>query len=64
MSSEQWRKSSHSTTDCMEARQLSDGVIECRNSWEPDGPRLQFSYREWRAFVLGVREGQFDFTED
>ncbi|QKW18814.1 DUF397 domain-containing protein [Kitasatospora sp. NA04385] len=37
-----------------------DGYIAMRNGAEPDGPSLIFTPAEWRAFVLGARDGEFD----
>ncbi|MFD5564789.1 MULTISPECIES: DUF397 domain-containing protein [Kitasatospora] len=37
-----------------------DGYIAMRNGAEPDGPALIFTPAEWRAFVLGARDGEFD----
>lgn len=34
--------------------------IAMRNSADPDGPVLIFTPAEWEAFVLGVRDGEFD----
>jgi hypothetical protein len=30
---------------------------------KPDGDRLYFTEAEWEAFVLGVRDGEFDLDE-
>jgi Domain of unknown function (DUF397) len=30
----------------------------------PDGDKLYFSEAEWDAFVLGVKDGEFDLDED
>ncbi len=35
-----------------------------RNSGDPDGPKLYFTEAEWDAFVLGVKDGEFDLDED
>jgi hypothetical protein len=35
-----------------------------RNSADPDGPQLYFTEAEWDAFVLGVKDGEFDIDED
>jgi hypothetical protein len=35
-------------------------VFAVRDSKEPTGPILTFAAREWRAFVDGVRAGEFD----
>jgi hypothetical protein len=55
-----WRKSSLSmNSDCVEVR-LNAGVISIRHSDAPDGPQLVFSRAQWKAFVEGVRLGEFD----
>jgi hypothetical protein len=30
---------------------------------EPDGTKLYFTEAEWEAFVLGVKDGEFDLDE-
>ncbi|MFI9275447.1 DUF397 domain-containing protein [Kitasatospora sp. NPDC052896] len=39
-----------------------DGYIAMRDGRFPDGPVLVFTPGEWRAFVLGARDGEFDLT--
>ena len=34
-----------------------------RNSADPEGPSLYFTEAEWEAFVLGVKDGEFDLDE-
>ena len=34
------------------------------NSADPDGPKLYFTEAEWDAFVLGVKDGEFDLDEE
>jgi Domain of unknown function (DUF397) len=56
-----WRKSSYSGNDgggCVEVAQLP-AVVALRDSKDPDGSRLTFSSEEWRAFVAGVKAGEF-----
>lgn len=38
----------------------SDGVIQVRDTKNPDGATLAFSAQEWAAFVAGVKAGEFD----
>ncbi len=38
------------------------GHIAMRDGRDPDGPALIFTPAEWRAFVLGARDGEFDLT--
>jgi uncharacterized protein DUF397 len=56
-----WRKSEASTSsgDCVEVAFTDESVL-VRNSQEPRGPQLSFSYSEWTAFLTGVRHGEFD----
>jgi hypothetical protein len=55
-----WRKSSHSSNNgCIEVARSGD-QIAVRDSKDPSGPVLVFTTHEWRAFVNGVRDGEFD----
>lgn len=31
---------------------------------DPDGSKLYFTQAEWDAFILGVKDGEFDSSED
>jgi hypothetical protein len=57
-----WVKSTHSgdKTQCVEVAALPDGGRAVRDSKNPNGPVLLFTGMEWRAFVAGVRDGEFD----
>jgi Domain of unknown function (DUF397) len=57
-----WFKSSFSFSNgnCIEVAALPDGGIGVRDSKDPDGPSLTFTPDEWRAFLGGVRNGEFD----
>lgn len=55
-----WRKSTASLSgDCVEVA-LNSEQIAVRDSKNPDGPTLVFSPSEWRAFVQGAKQGEFD----
>ena len=55
-----WRKSSHSGANgCVEVARSGD-QIAVRDSKDPSGPVLLFTAHEWRAFVAGVRDAEFD----
>jgi hypothetical protein len=41
-------------------KELSERVIVMRDAKNPDGPTLYFTEAEWDAFVLGVKDGEFD----
>ena len=56
----EWVKSTWSGVDaCVEARRNAD-FVEVRHSNYAQGSVLQFTAREWDAFLKGVREGEFD----
>jgi hypothetical protein len=57
---EAWRRSRYCDTGtCLEARPL-DGDVEVRDSKNPDGPTLVFTPAEWKAFIRGAKDGDFD----
>ena len=35
-------------------------MVAVRNSRMQDGPHLTFTSAEWEAFLLGVKDGEFD----
>jgi hypothetical protein len=58
-----WQKSrrSNPSGNCVELAVLPDGTgIAVRNSRHPEGPALVYTKEEIRAFILGVRDGDFD----
>ena len=57
-----WVKSSlsFSNSNCVEVADLSAGQIGVRHSKHTDGPVLEFTPDEWKAFLGGVRNGEFD----
>jgi len=44
---------------CVEAGKME--VVAVRDSKNPDGPVLIFDMTEWRDFIWGAKNGQFDF---
>lgn len=56
-----WRKSTLSGAgNCVEIA-FTDGQAVCvRDSKDPSGPVLEFTPSAWRAFVAGIRHGEFD----
>lgn len=62
-----WQKSrrSNPSGNCVELAELADGTgIAVRNSRDPDGPALVYTRSEIEAFILGVRDGDFDHLVD
>jgi hypothetical protein len=56
-----WRKSTQSngSGDCVEVAECPD-AIHVRDSKNPTGASLVFTVAEWRAFVVGAKDGEFD----
>lgn len=60
----EWTRSSkcgtdHVTEQCVEVLRLAEKVA-VRDSKDPNGGVLVFSWTEWETFLAGVREGEFD----
>ena len=57
-----WVKSSQSYANgnCVEVASLPGGAVGVRDSRKAAGPVLRFTPGEWRAFLGGVRNGEFD----
>jgi hypothetical protein len=57
-----WRKSSYSggSNDCVEIADNLPGAVGVRDSKNPHRPALVLTPRAWRAFVAGVKKGEFD----
>ena len=58
-----WRKAARSGGqggNCVEVAELPGGGMAVRDSKDPSGPVLSFTLGEWRAFVGGVKDGEFD----
>jgi hypothetical protein len=57
-----WQLSSYTNGNgaCVEVATLPEGGRAIRDSKDRSGPILVFTAAEWRAFVAGVRDGEFD----
>ena len=57
-----WRRSSYCTAPDSLCIEVSTGrhEVRLRDSKNRGGPVLRFTHEEWRVFVLGVRNGEFD----
>jgi hypothetical protein len=47
---------------CVAVAALSGGAVAVRDSKAVSGPVLAFTAEEWRTFVAGVKNSEFDFT--
>jgi len=55
-----WRKSRRSgDSGCVECAFI-DGFVGVRDSKDQDGPFMVFESASWRAFIAGVKQGDFD----
>jgi hypothetical protein len=60
-----WRKSSASTGsggDCVEVAFAEESVL-IRHSRNPSGSMLSFTHSEWRAFIAGALNGEFELPD-
>jgi hypothetical protein len=57
----EWVKSKESKSgNCTEVADMPCGAVGVRNSRFPDGAVLEFTPDEFKAFIGGVRNGEFD----
>jgi hypothetical protein len=57
--SAQWRRSSLcANSGCVEVA-ITPAQVMVRHSDQPNGPVIAYDHDEWRAFVGGVRAGDF-----
>ena len=55
-----WHKSAHSgSAGCVEVATV-DGRVGVRDTKDRGGPILVFNHEEWKAFLAGARDGDFD----
>lgn len=61
LSDAQWFKSSRSSADgqCVEVAIQPDGVA-VRDTKNRDAGHLEFTRDEWKAFIGGAKDGEFD----
>jgi len=62
-----WRKSSYSGSGgqqngCVEVARYPVGRVAVRDSKNPNGPKLIFTPRYWRAFTNQVKAGKHDLA--
>ncbi|WP_433510199.1 DUF397 domain-containing protein [Nonomuraea sp. CA-143628] len=64
LSQADWHKSSHSGSgnNCVEVAHNLPNVVAVRDSKDRSGPALIFTPGEWRAFLAGAKDGEFDLA--
>ncbi len=57
-----WRKATASAGNgaCVEVAPIDDGGVAVSDSKDPAGPILRYTANEWKAFLLGAKQGEFD----
>ena len=45
--------------DCVAVGKLPGGHVLVTDTKDPQGPQLRFDPDEWKAFVAGIRAGEF-----
>jgi predicted secreted Zn-dependent protease len=57
-----WRKSTYTmgNGNCVEVAALPDYNLAIRDSKDKTGPILRCSPTVWRAFIAGIKDGEFD----
>jgi len=61
-SSTKWKKSSLCESACCLEVAVVGNKFAVRDSKQNNSPILFFSKNEWKAFVAGVKKGEFDAT--
>ncbi len=60
-----WRKSSYSGNggaSCVEVASNLPGIVAVRDTKDREGGTLGFTADDWRAFIAGVKVGEFDLS--
>jgi len=63
LGTEGWHKPWSGTNggNCVEVMKLGDGRVALRQSSDPDGPALIYTYQEIASFIRGAKQGEADF---
>jgi hypothetical protein len=61
LSQARWIRSRACSADgCVEVAHLADGSVAVRDSKHAARPAHVFDREEWAAFIIGVKNGEFD----
>jgi hypothetical protein len=56
-----WRTSrACGTQNCVQVAAAGGGAVAVRDSKSPDGAILMYTAAEWRDFLVGAKNGEFD----
>jgi len=56
-----YKKSSYSGTSCVQVALLAEGKVAVANSKDEHKPPHIYTPDEWKAFICGVKDGEFDY---
>lgn len=55
-----WRTARCESGSCVGVAREEDGQVLVRNMSDPEAPVARFTQQEWKAFIAGVKTGEFD----
>lgn len=57
---EGFKLSSYTHKCCCVAVRIRGNMVDIRDTKNPNGPTISYNKKEWRAFLKGVKNNEFD----